>query len=167
MRKMLIAAATRLAAITLVFAADATALCAQPPDVAGAAATPARHPYATVILVADIGAPNARAVVVRRPGELPNNIILVTTETTPRDLATAVSALITSRTNRGDQVDREMRTHIVPQLPRAKPTPSERLAAQDLRRLPLAPVFDVPGIGRGPALVVRMKDSKAAEVKTK
>ena len=153
------AAAAAAAMLTLLSASAATVSHAQAAAAGRGGAAEAAPAYATVILVEDIGAPDARAVVIRRPGELPNNIILVTRATTPRDLATAVSALITSRANRGNDVDREIRTRIAPQAPRAKPTASERLAGRDLRRLPLAPVFEVPGVGRGPALVVRMNDS--------
>ncbi len=67
---------------------------------------------ATLMLVENLGAPGARAVVIRRPGEMPRNIILVTRETRPADLAQAMSALIISRTNRGDTVTREMRALI-------------------------------------------------------
>jgi hypothetical protein len=129
---------------------------------------------ATLMLVDDIG-PDARAIVIRRPGDVPNNIILVTRSTTPRDLATAVSSLITSRANRGDVVDREMRALIgaKPQTgrPASKPgtasapapratsddSPSVRLAAADLTRLRAAPEFSIAGVGHGPALVIRMK----------
>jgi hypothetical protein len=136
---------------------------------------------ATLMLVDDIG-PDARAIVIRRPGNLPNNIILVTRSTTPKDLATAVSSLITSRANRGDVVDREMRALIGAKPQSAKPgskrgaasattpradtgdSPSVRLAAADLQRLRSAPEFSIPGIGHGPALVIRMK-AKAGSAK--
>src|SRR5688572_32580664 len=52
---------------------------------------------ATLMLVESLGYAGARAVVVRRPGESPNNIILVTRATTSTDLANAASALIVSR----------------------------------------------------------------------
>ena len=134
---------------------------------------------ATLMLVDDIG-PEARAVVIRRPGTLPNNIILVTKSTTPKDLATAVSSLMTSRTNRGDVVDREMRALIGAKPQGAPPasrrgsassassrtdrgdSPSVRMAAADLQRLRSAPEFSIPGVGHGPALVIRMKAKTAA-----
>ena len=134
---------------------------------------------ATLMLVDDLGASDARAVVIRRPGEMPNNIILVTRSTTGAELASAVGALIASRRNRGDQVDSEIRALIgatpVGTLPApakrstasaaagaasrsATRSPSEGLAAYDLKRLRAAPDFAIAGIGHGPALVIRMKD---------
>jgi hypothetical protein len=115
---------------------------------------------ATLILVDSLPGPNARAVVIRRPGDMPNNIILVTRSTSPAELAKAVAALTFSRRNKGDDVDREMRTTIVATTPAAdaKPTPNERRAEADLRRVVLASEFAVRGIARGPAIVIRMAD---------
>ena len=133
---------------------------------------------ATLMLVDDLGSSDARAVVIRRPGEMPNNIILVTRSTTASELADAVAALINSRRNRGDQVDREIRA-LIGATPVGTPpasakrnagkqtgatsrpatrSPSEGLAASDLQRLRAAPDFAIAGIGHGPALVIRMKD---------
>jgi hypothetical protein len=132
---------------------------------------------ATLMLVDDLGPSDARAVVIRRPGDLPNNIILVTRSTTAADLADAVTALIASRRNRGDQVDREMRALIGatpvgtppasakrgagngagPTKRTATRSPSEGLSARDLKRLRSAPDFAIAGIGHGPAIVIRMK----------
>ncbi len=132
---------------------------------------------ATLMLVENLGAAGARAVVIRRPGEMPRNIILVTRDTRPADLAQAMSALIVSRDNRGDSVTREMRALIgaaaVGTPPtgrdgapgkgaRASKSPSEPLASRDLRRLAAAPIFHIPGVGRGPALVIRMKSRTKA-----
>lgn len=158
-------ARVRLAALILLSALAVSAPGAQVTDAARPSRAWINPNFATLILVDDIGAPKARAVVVRRAGELPNNIILVSRETNARELATAVSALITSRTNRGDQVDREIRTYIPAQQPRNNPTSSERLAARDLKRLPLAPEFEVAGVGRGPTIVIRMKDSGPAKAR--
>lgn len=127
---------------------------------------------ATLVLVDSLAGPNARAVVIRRPGGLPNNIILVTRATSAADLAKAVTALAFSRRNKGDSVEREMRTTIVASTPpaasgnhrssapptAAKPTRDERRAEADLRRLPLAPAFTIAGIARGPAIMIRMSD---------
>jgi hypothetical protein len=138
---------------------------------------------ATLMLVDDLGPSDARAVVIRRPGELPNNIILVTRSTTATDLAHAVSALITSRRSRGDAVEREIRALIgatpIGTLPTAarrssakstagtakpgKRSPSEAQAASDLERLPRAPEFGIAGIGHGPSLVIRMSDKRTAK----
>ena len=118
---------------------------------------------ATLILVDELPAPasaSSAAVVVRRPGEPPNNIILVTPSTSPRDLAQAVTALAFSRRRQGDQVTREMRTAVAAQPSKRGPaTRDDRRADADLRRLRAAPEFSVPGIARGPALVIRMADS--------
>jgi len=127
---------------------------------------------ATLVLVDSLAGPNARAVVIRRPGDLPNNIILVTRSTSAADLSKAVTALAFSRRNKGDRVDREMRTTIVASTPlaasgkrgkgapptAAKPTRDDRRAEADLRRLPLAPAFTIAGIARGPAIGIRMSD---------
>ena len=118
---------------------------------------------ATVILVDALpapAAPNARAVVIRRPGELPNNIILVTEATTGRDLAKAVTALAFSRRNKGDHVEREMRTTVVASVAATgKPTKDELRAERDLRRVKAAPEFAVAGLARGRAISIRMAES--------
>ena len=115
---------------------------------------------ATLLLVDSLGAPDARAIVIRRPGDLPNNIILVTRETQPAELATAVAAIIASRRARGDRVDREMRTIVrAVDMKKRKSSPDDSRARSDLHRLQLAPTFEIAGIGRGPALVIRMADS--------
>ena len=122
---------------------------------------------ATLVLVDTLPAPgsaNAGAVLIRRPGGRPNNIILVTRSTTPRDLSKAVTALAFSRRNQGDKVEREMRTAIL-RSPATNETPTgdDRRADRDLRRVVLAPEFVIPGIARGPAIVVRMSDSAVAK----
>ena len=118
---------------------------------------------ATLLLVDQLPAPastNTAAVVIRRPGEPPNNIILVTRTTSPRDLSRAVTALAFSRRNQGDSVQREMRTAVLAGPQGATPaTPDDRRAATDLGRVQLAPEFDIPGMARGRAIVVRMADS--------
>ena len=118
---------------------------------------------ATVILVDALpgpAAPNARAVVIRRPGDLPNNIILVTEATTGRDLAKAVTALAFSRRTRGDRVEREMRTTVVASAAApGKPTRDELRAEQDLRRVRIAPEAVVAGLARGRAISIRMAES--------
>ena len=135
---------------------------------------------ATLMLVEDLGPTDARAVVIRRPGELPNNIILVTRSTTPADLATAASALIHSHQSRGAAVDREIRALIGATPVGAPPAggkkggaatagsrrsagPSVALAASDLERLLRAPEFSIAGIGHGPALVIRMSGGGKAK----
>src|SRR5687767_14282444 len=118
---------------------------------------------ATLMLVDTLPGTNARAVVIRRPGDLPNSLILVSRSTSPAELAKAVAALTCSRKHRGDEVDREMRTTIVASTPApdTKPTPNQRRAEADLRRVALAPEFVVKGIARGPAIVIRMADDTA------
>jgi hypothetical protein len=118
---------------------------------------------ATLLLVDRLPAPastNSGAVVIRRPGQPPNNIILVTGTTLPRDLSRAVTALAFSRRNQGDSVLREMRTAVLASPQGASPaTRDDRRAAADLGRVRLAPEFEIPGIARGRAIVVRMADS--------
>ena len=121
---------------------------------------------ATVLRVDSLGAPDARALVIRRPGDLPNNIILVTRQTTAAELAKAVTAIIASRRSQGDHVDREMRTIVTAVDPRKhKPSRDEGRAKADLNRLQYAPEFRIDGIGRGPAIVIRMADSAVARRK--
>ena len=113
---------------------------------------------ATLMLVDSLERPTARAMVIRRPGELPNNIILVTRATTPADLARAVSALIGSRISKGDRVDREIRAFIAPvSESNHKPTRDHLRAAGDLRRLERAPGFAIAGLATGPAVVIRLR----------
>ena len=117
---------------------------------------------ATILLVDSLDTPSARALVIRRPGDLPNNIIVVTRATTARELSKAVTAIIASRRSKGDRVDREMRTIITAAASsRSKPSRDETRAATDLRRLRNAPYFAVHGVGRGPAIVIRMADASA------
>src|SRR5687768_3579673 len=89
---------------------------------------------ATLMLVESLGYAGARAVVVRRPGEMPNNIILVTRATTPADLANAASALIISRRNRGERVDREIRALIGAPPVSTVPAPATRGGAAAVKR---------------------------------
>ena len=115
---------------------------------------------ATVMLVDTLPAPasaKSGAVLIRRPGDPPNNIILVTPATSPRELSQAVTALAFSRRSQGETVGREMRTAIaaVPQTP-GPCTRDARRADTALRRLRSAPEFNIPNVGRGPAIVVRM-----------
>jgi hypothetical protein len=183
MRSFITQSASRLALalLTGVFVLGAPVCVASQPVAAAPKIRAWSDPrIATLVLVEDLGQPGAHAVVVRRPGELPNNIILVTRSTTPAELATAATALINSLRNRGDKVEREMRAFIgaipvgaPPPVARAatgsdsgRPaarTRSERLAASDLARLRRAPEFTIPGVARGPALVIRMSDGQKAK----
>ena len=119
---------------------------------------------ATVVLVDSLAVADARAIVIRRGGSAPNNIILVTRTTTPTELSKAVVALDFSRRNQGDKVDREMRTIIraSAETPAARPTRNDQRAARDLRRLENAPPFSIAGVARGPAIVIRMAARVAA-----
>ena len=123
---------------------------------------------ATLMLVDTLAGPGARAVVIRRGGDGPNNIILVTRSTVPSDLSRAVTALAFSRRNKGDQVRGEMRTTITasPAIG-TKPTADDRRAERDLKRVRLAPEFSIRGIARGPAIVIRMADGAVARTPEK
>lgn len=127
---------------------------------------------ATLMLVDSLPHPDARAIVIRRGGDGPGNIILVTSSTRPADLSKAVTALIFSRRSKGDQVEREMRT-IISASTASAATPAKRSSTRDhrraeldLRRLRLAPPFEIAGVGRGPALVVRMADGATKQSPT-
>ena len=117
---------------------------------------------ATLVLVDSIEYPSARALVIRRPGPLPNNIILVTSATTARELAHAVGALMGSRRSKGDTVDREMRAIVRPLTAGGrKSSRDDARAAADLERVQRAPAFTIPGVATGPAIVIRMRAGAA------
>jgi hypothetical protein len=181
--QMILGARLALAAVLALSHAPRTS-DAQAPAPASRSRTWNDPAIATLMLVDDLGSSDARAIVIRRPGDMPNNIVLVTRTTSAAELASAVSALITSRRSRGDQVDREIRA-LIGATPRgtlpaaisggatrpgaparssvAKGLRSEPLAAADLHRLRAAPEFTIPGIGRGPALVIRMRDKSTLQ----
>ena len=161
------ARAAKLAALTIALVGSAVAGASAQASSRTTITVWADPAIATLVLVDTLPAPgsaNAGAVLIRRPGDPPNNIILVTRATAPRDLSKAVTALAFSRRGQGDQVEREMRTAILSApSTNATPTRDDRRADADLRRVRMAPEFVIPGIARGPAIVVRMADSAVAK----
>jgi hypothetical protein len=149
----------------------AVPIAAQTPAVATAAIA-SRHDanVATVMRVASLDKPGARALIVRRPGNPSVNVILVTTETAPEDLSRAISALMVSRRTRGEAVAKEMRAYIQATTNhREKTTPAaggevrvlsanHQRAAADLGRLAAARHQTLEGVGRGQVISIRMKN---------
>ena len=124
---------------------------------ASTAAAAADPNVATVVRVASLGSVTARAVVIRRPGPAPQNLILVTAATTAPDLAKAVGQLMQSRRRSGATVVREQRAYITPAAPNRQ-SADVRRAAFHLRRLARARDYTVPGIGVARALSVRLAE---------
>ena len=105
-------------------------------------------------------APLARAVIIRRPKGTPRNTILVTAQTTPDDLAEAVSQLMSSRVSHGSFVKTEMRTYINPSKPLGVGNRERQHAQADLEKLASAKQYNFAqmnnGIGKARAIAVRM-----------
>ena len=103
---------------------------------------------------------SAGAVIVRKPGD-EGSFVLVDSKTRPADLDKAMSALIRSLNNRPTS-DREMRAIVQHATPVAAQATANRAdakrAAADLKRLSVSssPDVDVPGIGKGKAISVKV-----------
>lgn len=135
----------------------------------------------TLVLVPSLppGAEEARAVIMRRARQNPQNVILVTSATTAADLTQAVAALFNSRRGQGDDIDRDMLARIAPAHVAPRETPSGSLAVdrdsvppastprstkprnlveaeRQLSMLRTAPRVTVEGVGSHPARVVRL-----------
>ena len=101
------------------------------------------------------------AVIVRKPGD-EGSFVLVDGKTKPADLDKAMSALIRSLNNRPN-ADREMRAIVQHATPEAAQATANRAdakrAAADLKRLSVtsSPDVDVPGVGKGKAISVKVK----------
>ncbi len=111
---------------------------------------------ATIVQVPDLGAMDRRAVILRRAGGNPSNVVLVSAATTAADLARAMGALVRSVETRGPQVHNDIRAYVVADPTRAHPLANEGRARQDLDRLSKAPVYNIHGIGPGKAITVRL-----------
>jgi len=98
-------------------------------------------------LVDDLELPEATAVVIRRPARQPGDVILVTSETRPPDLAKAFAMLQRSRLRQGARVERELRAPIT----RATAVPRDGRAvaasATVLRALEEADPVEIDGLG--------------------
>lgn len=110
-----------------------------------------------VMLVRALPDPSARAVVIRRPlRNGSHNIILVSPATSPADLAKAVATLIQSVRSKGATIKQEMRAHVTAAASKRTPSPDDKRAAEDLRRLTRAQRVSIPGVGDGPRIEIRI-----------
>ena len=104
---------------------------------------------------------HAGAVIVRKPGD-EGSFVLVDNTTKPADLDKAMSALIRSLNNR-PTADREMQAIVQPATPNGAQAAANRAdskrAAADLKRLSgnSSPDVDIPGVGKGKAISVKVK----------
>jgi hypothetical protein len=111
-----------------------------------------QEPPFRVVLVQQLDHASARAVVIRSgPGRV-GDVILVTVETTPSDMARAVLVLMRARTappraTRGS----EMRAYVEPSPNRD--TPNVRFASRELERLKASRPRPVMGYGRVRSIV--------------
>lgn len=113
--------------------------------------------YVVIALVPTLERSDTRALIVREPDARPQNYILVTEQTTPADLAKAIALLQRARRVTGDVLARGMRAHITPADPgQGRGSANLSRAAADLRRLPAADPYLVPGFGELPGLIARL-----------
>ncbi len=98
-------------------------------------------------LVEDLEIPEASAVVIRRPVHQPGDVILVTPETRPPDLAKAFAMLQRSRLHQGVTVEHELRAPITPAVAVPRDGGAVAAAAELLRTLRAAETVEIDGIG--------------------
>ncbi len=103
----------------------------------------------------------ARASIVRPRGDGPD-IIVVTRETTPADLAKAVGMLLESRESAEPPLDYEIRAHVSASEEAPEPSEMVDVLADGLERLPQAPAANVPDYGMVPRLVIEVPVEPAA-----
>ena len=110
---------------------------------------------ATVALVGALPAGGVGAVIQRRPGNPPADLILLDQSSSVEDLASAIAVLRASRKQLGDNVARSVTISIQrTETPRLKnPVARQRLQNQ-LAALRAASVQQVPGVGTVRSVVV-------------
>lgn len=109
-----------------------------------------------IVLVDELPFTNARAVVVRRKEMKPQNLVLVTTQTSPDDLTRAMGALSNSRANKGDQVTSDLIAPVPPGNP-IKHTPDYPQAVKDLAELRSARPRFIEGVGSRPVIFSHLR----------
>jgi hypothetical protein len=111
----------------------------------------------TIVLWDQLPAPDSvPAVILRRGTAAPRDVILLRRRATPGQLAAAVMRLMVIRDRMGDtaRADAAFRLPNAHGMPKGKGQREELQAGRTLARLRTAPVQDVPGVGRVPALEV-------------
>lgn len=128
-------------------------------DEAGVGTMAAGEQLVLVALVDDLrleefGAAGASALVIRRPVDLPTDVILVTERTRPPDLAKAFEMLFRARREFGVEVEQEMRAPITPA--RAVVTDGRNVSesARVLAELARTQPEEIDGIGLVPVVPV-------------
>jgi hypothetical protein len=114
--------------------------------------------YVIIAKVDDLGHAEARALVLRHPTATPQNYILVTSNTTPADVARAVTVLQNSVRVQGNEFSREMRAPVGAGREQATGD-NVREAARQLRSLNSASGYDIPGFGVRPGLLTTVRVS--------
>jgi hypothetical protein len=149
--------ATMLAAsVSLLF----SSLTASPTASVGGTAGDSRETvvYVVIAKVDDLGHAEARALVLRHPTATPQNYILVTPNTTPADVARAVTVLQNSVRVHGNEFAREMRAPVGAGRERATGE-NVREAARQLHLLNSASGYQIPGFGVRPGLLTTVRVS--------
>jgi hypothetical protein len=105
-------------------------------------------------LVDSLEEAGAKTMLLRSAGQ-PGNYLLVTSKTTPADVARAMGVLIGAIEATGRSVADTMRAFVGPGLPSDR-SRAVKMAEADLRRLPRASPLPIPGHGRRPGIVLRV-----------
>jgi hypothetical protein len=109
-----------------------------------------------IIMVDELPFKDATAVLIRRKDMAPQNIVLVTRQTSPGDLSRAMSALARSRRNKGDVITGDMVAPIA--AGRSAPRSRDYAQAQkDLASLRTARPRFVEGVGSLPVLYSHLR----------
>lgn len=141
-----LSSATLILAVGL-FPSEVSAQRGTPADAASAPTAAAR---VTVMLVSSLPKSGAVVGVVRRGGAPPNDVFLVTNQTSARDLAQAVRAFSQLRRRTGDAVSGEMRSYFDPVSEQVQFSATELGASsQTLGELSRATRVEIEKIGVG------------------
>lgn len=109
-----------------------------------------------IVLVDELPFANAKTVVVRRKDMMPENLVLVTKQTSPDDLTRAMAALSNSRNRQGDHVTADLIAP-VPAGTLANRTSDYSQAQKDLRDLRSAKPRFVEGVGSRPVIYSHLR----------
>lgn len=113
-----------------------------------------------IVLVDELPFPNAKAVVVRRKDMKPQNLVLVTRQTSPDDLTRAMGALFSSRSHKGDQISSDLVAPVPPGI-LAKHTRDYPQAVKDLTELRSARPRFIEGVGSRPVIYSHLRPAPA------
>jgi hypothetical protein len=109
-----------------------------------------------IVLVDELPFANAKVVVVRRKDMEPQNLVLVTKQTSPDDLTRAMAALSNSRNRQGDQVTADLIAP-VPAGTLANRTSDYSQAQKDLKDLQSAKSRFIEGVGSRPVIYSHLR----------